>query len=150
MPGPQVVPPSSQQPVPQPKRKPVEKFSDGSVHVSIWENDGPYPGDVCASTTHPGHKGLDDSQWRQMEIQKELYHWLNARGVYINAPDWYFLDGTNKIGIGGLRFYVMGTNLWTKTYDKNLTIDPEQGTASASNLNVFYTKSITFGLNLTF
>ncbi|MGZ3753650.1 MAG: alpha-galactosidase [Mucilaginibacter sp.] len=66
----------------------------------IWENDGPYPGDVCASTTHPGHKGLDDSQWRQMEIQKELYHWLNARSVYINAPDWYFLDGTNKIAIG--------------------------------------------------
>ena len=66
----------------------------------IWENDGPYPGDVCASTTHPGHKGLEDSQWRQMEIQKELYHWLNERGVYINAPDWYFLDGTHKIGIG--------------------------------------------------
>jgi hypothetical protein len=35
-----------------------------------------------------------------MEIQKELYHWLNARGIYINAPDWYFLDGTNKIAIG--------------------------------------------------
>ncbi|MFT3704528.1 MAG: alpha-galactosidase [Agriterribacter sp.] len=66
----------------------------------IWENDGPYPGDVCASTVHPGHKGLDDSQWRQMEIQKELYHWLNERGVYINAPDWYFLDGTHKIAIG--------------------------------------------------
>ncbi len=66
----------------------------------IWENDGPYPGDVCASTTHPGHKGLDDSQWRQMEIQKELYHWLNEKGVYINAPDWYFLDGTHKIAIG--------------------------------------------------
>jgi len=66
----------------------------------IWENDGPYPGDVCASTTHPGHKGLEDSQWKQMEIQKELYHWLNARGIYINAPDWYFLDGTNKIAIG--------------------------------------------------
>jgi hypothetical protein len=66
----------------------------------IWENDGPYPGDVCASTAHPGHRGLDDSQWRQMEIQKDLYHWLNARGIYINAPDWYFLDGTNKIAIG--------------------------------------------------
>ena len=66
----------------------------------IWENDGPYPGDLCASVTHPGHKGFDDSQWRQMEIQKELYHWLNERGIYINAPDWYFLDGTNKIGIG--------------------------------------------------
>ena len=66
----------------------------------IWENDGPYPGDVCASTTHPAHEGLGDSQWKQAEIQKELYHWLNERGVYINAPYWYFLDGTNKIAIG--------------------------------------------------
>ncbi len=56
----------------------------------------------------------------------------------------------NKLKISGLRFYVMGTNLWTKTYDKNLTIDPEQGTTSNSNLNVFYTKSITAGINLTF
>jgi hypothetical protein len=66
----------------------------------IWENDGPYPGDLCASTKHPGHEGLGDSQWKQAEIQKELYHWLNERGIYINAPDWYFLDGTNKIAIG--------------------------------------------------
>ena len=66
----------------------------------IWENDGPYPGDVCASTKHPGHLGYDDSQWRQMEIQKGLYHWLNEHGIYINAPDWYFLDGTHKIALG--------------------------------------------------
>lgn len=66
----------------------------------IFENDGPYPGDVCASTLHPGHKGLDDSQWRQMELQKSLYHWCNEQGIYVNAPDWYFLDGTNKIAIG--------------------------------------------------
>ena len=76
------------------------KYFFSRTGFDIWENDGPYPGDVCASTTHPGHKGLDDSQWRQMEIQKELYRWLNERGVYINAPDWYFLDGTHKIAIG--------------------------------------------------
>jgi hypothetical protein len=70
------------------------------THFDIWENDGPYPGDVCASTTHPGHKGLDDSQWKQMNIQKGLYQSLNAMGVYINAPDWYFLDGTHKIAVG--------------------------------------------------
>jgi hypothetical protein len=35
-----------------------------------------------------------------MEIQKELYRWLNEKAVYINAPDWYFLDGTHKIAIG--------------------------------------------------
>ncbi len=67
---------------------------------NIWENDGPYPGDICASVTHPGHKNKDDSQWRQMEIQKELYRWCNENGIYINAPDWYFLDGTNKIALG--------------------------------------------------
>ncbi|RAJ10974.1 hypothetical protein LX64_00581 [Chitinophaga skermanii] len=66
----------------------------------IFENDGPYPGDVCASTKHPGHKDQYDAQWAQMQLQKSLYHWLNERGVYINAPDWYFLDGTHKIGLG--------------------------------------------------
>jgi len=66
----------------------------------LLEHDGPYPGDVCASTKHPGHKGLDDSQWVQMEMQKGFYRWLNERGVYINAPDWYFLDGSHKIALG--------------------------------------------------
>ena len=67
---------------------------------NLFENDGPYPGDVCASATHPGHKGLGDSQWKQMLLQKDLYHWCAAHGIYVNAPDWYFLDGTNKIALG--------------------------------------------------
>lgn len=77
----------------------IKKFFT-ETNFDIWENDGPYPGDVCASTVHPGHKNLDDSQWRQMEIQKDLYRSLNEKGVYINAPDWYFLDGTHKIALG--------------------------------------------------
>ncbi len=76
------------------------KFFLRETGFDFFENDGPYPGDVCASTTHPGHKNLGDSQWRQMELQKGLYHWCNENGVYVNAPDWYFLDGTNKIAIG--------------------------------------------------
>ncbi len=80
-------------------RDKIQRFF-AQTGFDIWENDGPYPGDVCASTTHPGHLGLEDSQWRQMDIQKGLYRWLNEHGVYINAPDWYFLDGTHKIAIG--------------------------------------------------
>ena len=80
-------------------RDKIKRFYS-ATGFDIWENDGPYPGDLCASATHPGHEGLHDSQWRQMEIQKELYHWMNARGIYVNAPDWYFLDGTNKTGLG--------------------------------------------------
>ncbi len=66
----------------------------------IFENDGPYPGDLCASTSHPGHSDLGDSQWKQIELQKGLYHWCSEHGIYVNAPDWYFLDGTNKIALG--------------------------------------------------
>ncbi|MBN2814380.1 MAG: alpha-galactosidase, partial [Bacteroidales bacterium] len=76
------------------------KYFMSQTGFDIFENDGPYPGDVCASTTHPGHANLDDSQWRQMELQKELYRWCSENGIYVNAPDWYFLDGTNKIALG--------------------------------------------------
>ncbi|MCR9016211.1 alpha-galactosidase [Aquiflexum gelatinilyticum] len=76
------------------------RFFFENTGFDIFENDGPYPGDVCASTTHPGHEGLHDSQWVQINLQKSLYQWMNARGIYINAPDWYFLDGTHKIALG--------------------------------------------------
>ncbi len=76
------------------------KWFISQTGFNILENDGPYPGDQCASTSHPGHTGLDDSQWRQMELQKDLYHWCNEHAIYLNAPDWYFLDGTNKIALG--------------------------------------------------
>lgn len=68
--------------------------------MDIFENDGPYAGDLCASTKHPGHKGVGDSQWAQMELQKELYHWCSANGIYVNAPDWYIFDGANKMPLG--------------------------------------------------
>jgi hypothetical protein len=76
------------------------KYFFTETGFDIFENDGPYPGDVCASRSHPGQEGLHDSQWRQMELQKGLYRWMRERDIYINAPDWYFLDGTNKIAIG--------------------------------------------------
>lgn len=68
--------------------------------ADFLEHDGPYPGDWCASTAHPGHLGLDDSQWRQWEAQASLYKWCKARGIYVNQPDWYFLSGGNKTGMG--------------------------------------------------
>lgn len=76
------------------------KYFISTTGFNLFENDGPYPGDVCASTAHPGHENLDDSQWRQMELQKGLYKWCNENGIYVNAPDWYFLDGTHKIALG--------------------------------------------------
>lgn len=66
----------------------------------LLEHDGPYPGDVCASTSHPGHHGLEDSQWTQWETSRNLYAWCREHGVYVNQPDCYFLVGGSKTGMG--------------------------------------------------
>lgn len=70
------------------------------IGVAVLEHDGSYPGDVCASTKHPGHRGLEDSQWTQWKTITDFYAWCRARGVYLNVPDWYFLAGSNKTAIG--------------------------------------------------
>lgn len=66
----------------------------------LLEHDGSYPGDLCASAHHPGHKGLNDSQWKQWKKITDFYKWCRERNIYLNVPDWYFLSGSNKTGIG--------------------------------------------------
>ena len=68
--------------------------------LDILEHDGSYPGDFCASEKHPGHDGLADSQWRQWQRIVAFYRWCRGRGIYLNVPDWYFLNGSNKNGMG--------------------------------------------------
>jgi hypothetical protein len=68
--------------------------------LDILEHDGSYPGDVCAATDHPGHKGLADSQWNQYRRISEFYQWARSKGIYLNVPDYYFLTGSNKTGMG--------------------------------------------------
>ena len=68
--------------------------------ASVLEHDGSYPGDACASTAHPGHRGYEDSQWSQWTTIRDFYRWCRARGIYLNVPDWYFLSGSSKTGMG--------------------------------------------------
>ncbi|MEK3890029.1 hypothetical protein [Bacillus sp. FSL K6-3431] len=66
----------------------------------VLEHDGSYPGDVCESTNHPGHQSKEDSQWTQWKTISTFYKWCREKGVYLNVPDWYFLNGSNKAGMG--------------------------------------------------
>ena len=68
--------------------------------LDLLEHDGPYPGDICASTSHPGHRGEADSQWVNWRISADLYTWCRERGIYINQPDYYFFAGGNKTAMG--------------------------------------------------
>ena len=77
----------------------IKRFLEGTG-FNLLEHDGSYPGDVCASTNHPGHVGLGDSQWKQHAQIAELYRWCRERGIYLNVPDWYLLNGSSKTGMG--------------------------------------------------
>jgi hypothetical protein len=101
--------------------------------LDALEHDGSYPGDVCAATAHPGHQGLADSQWRQWETIAGFYRWARGRGIYLNVPDWYFLCGANKTGMG-----YRETN-WSLPRDDQLLIERQ---------NVFdgtWNKAVTMG-----
>jgi TonB-linked SusC/RagA family outer membrane protein len=56
----------------------------------------------------------------------------------------------SKAKLANAFVYVRGTNLFTWVKDDNLSFDPEQGSSSQSNLNVFIPKTITIGLSLGF
>lgn len=97
--------------------------------LAVLEHDGSYPGDLCASTKHPGHEGLADSQWRQWETIRDFYGWSRARGIYLNVPDWYFLDGSSKTAMGyretnwslprERQFLLARQNIYDGTWDKS-------------------------------
>ena len=77
----------------------VLNFMD-ETGMNVIETDGPYHGDVCAATTHDHHNDLADSQLCQWEACVHFYHECRKRGIYINSPDWYYLNGSNKCGMG--------------------------------------------------
>ncbi|MFM1872964.1 MAG: hypothetical protein RL398_2386 [Planctomycetota bacterium] len=66
----------------------------------LLEHDGSYPGDHDAAARPPLQKGYEDSRWVQFGIIRDFYRWCRGRGVYLNVPDWYFLQGSNKTGMG--------------------------------------------------
>ncbi len=66
----------------------------------LLEHDGSYPGDVCMADSHPGHKGLEDSRWKQWRKIADFYQWCRGEGIYLNVPDYYYLAGSSKCGMG--------------------------------------------------
>jgi hypothetical protein len=67
---------------------------------SAVETDGPFEGETCAATNHSHHQSLGDSVYWNWKRNMEFYHSLIAKGVYINAPDPYYFEGTHKDGMG--------------------------------------------------
>ena len=67
---------------------------------ALLEHDGSYPGDLDDAPRPPLQKGLADSRWVQWRILTDFYKSCRARGVYLNVPDYYYLAGSSKCGMG--------------------------------------------------
>lgn len=67
---------------------------------SLLEHDGSYPGDVCMAQYHSGHRGYYDSRWNQYRSLSQFYQWCRSQGIYLNIPDYYYLNGGNKCSMG--------------------------------------------------
>ena len=69
------------------------------------EIDGPYHFYTCTGN-RPGqtehlHKGLSDSRYSQwLKSTVETFTRMKELSVYINAPDWLYLSGSNRCGVG--------------------------------------------------
>lgn len=78
----------------------VLRFID-STGADAVEIDGPYGMLMCAGGKTHNHDDFTDSQYKQWKASVvDWYKELKKRGVYINAPDWHFLNGINRSGVG--------------------------------------------------
>lgn len=80
--------------------KKVLRFIDRTGADAV-EIDGPYGMLMCAGGKTHNHDDFTDSQYKQWKAAvSDWYREIKKRGVYINAPDRHFLNGTNRTGVG--------------------------------------------------
>jgi TonB-linked SusC/RagA family outer membrane protein len=140
-------------------------YNFGNVVYDTWG--GYYLGAGFGQTYNKVERVFD--RWQKAgdvtDIPRYLYggnkSFQSAHDFWLNKGDFIRLRNiqlgynlpksvVSKAKINNAFFYIRGTNLFTWVRDENLPFDPEQGTNSQTNLNVFIPKTITAGLNLSF
>jgi len=71
-----------------------------AANLTMIESDGPYAGYSCSNLSHTGHAGQVNSVSMQSRAMGQFYSILQSNGIYINAPDSWFMFGISKMGIG--------------------------------------------------
>ena len=113
------------------------------INLQRWQK----PGDITNVPKYVASSSVVSASGSDRLLSKGDYIRLRNIQLSYKYNDKKVLD---KFHVNGVNIYARGTNLWTKTYDPNLLSDPEQGITGVNNQQVFASKSITFGLNVTF
>lgn len=117
-------------------------FNKQKMQLERWQK----PGDVTNVPKYIYNNTTNSQEFSSRFLFKGDY--LRLRNVTVS----YTLPSKliNKAKMDKVSVYARGANLWTKSFDKNLTQDPESGITSEANFNVFMSKTVTFGLNIGF
>lgn len=105
-----------------------------------WQN----PGDVTDVPAFVAGNGSASNEFSTRYMYKGDYLRLRNLSLTFQMPPRWI----QKAGLTSAKLYVRGTNIWTKTFDKNLTVDPEQPVDGITDLQFFHPKSYTVGLSI--
>jgi len=118
------------------------------VYTSRWTTPGQItnvPKYVAGGITLPDGTANQENQFSDRFLYNGSYIRLKNMTIGYDFKNIAFLK---NLGISKLYLYGRGTNLWTKTFDKNLTVDPEVGLTGIGNLEIPQVKTFTIGLNV--
>ncbi len=102
------------------------------------------PGDITQVPRYDNSNATNSNTTSSRYFYKGDYIRLRNLTLGFNLPD----NVVKKMGLTKLNFYLRGTNLWTKAFDKNITIDPEEQINGTSDLQFFNARSYTAGINI--
>jgi TonB-linked SusC/RagA family outer membrane protein len=117
-------------------------FNHSRVELERWRK----PGDI---TTVPRYV-YNNASVSNAESSRYYYKGDYARLRYLTLS--YALPESiiSRVKMQRASLYVRGTNLFTKAFDDNITVDPEQGITGVGNLRVTPQRVISLGVNLSF
>ena len=102
------------------------------------------PGDITQIPRYDNSNATNSNVSSSRYFYKGDYIRLRNLTLGFNLPD----KVVKKAGLTKLNIYLRGTNLWTKAFDKNITIDPEEQINGTSDLQFFNARSYTAGINI--
>jgi TonB-linked SusC/RagA family outer membrane protein len=129
-------------------------YSTFNKYQYVYTNRWTTPGQVTDVPKYVAGGGTDSnsSAYSSRFIYKGDYIRLKNLTVGYDFKNINYLR--KKLGISKLYLYMRGTNLWTKTYDDRLTVDPEASASATSpgisSVSIPQIKSYTVGLNVGF
>jgi TonB-linked SusC/RagA family outer membrane protein len=108
------------------------------IELERWQK----PGDITNVPKYVYNNSSNSNALSTRYLHKGDYIRLRNISLSYEIPK----NIISKLKLDRVNVYLRGTNFWTKTFDKHLFYDPEQGIDGTANLNVFMSKTISFGL----